>query len=106
MEALMVSTAHDRQITHLMSVAIAPELDVMKIKIPRRSAAGDGAAMMIVRKYLAVNARCHGRLEAFRLSGVCGAEEVGVVPCTFDDLGADIEIAAGAVLPAASAPLA
>ena len=52
----MVGSAQGRKIPHLIAPTGASILNMMKIKISRRATAGDRAAMVVAREYLAPDA--------------------------------------------------
>jgi hypothetical protein len=99
----MMTTADSSHIRQLVTAAVALVLDMMKIQIPRGAAAVHGAAMMIARKHLAPDARGDRRRRARRLRRIERADQLGVARRSRDDLGADLDLAPGAVLPAAFA---
>src|SRR5579872_7169954 len=78
----------------------------MDIEVARRPAARDRAAVVVAREHLAAKPRCDGGRHTRRFVRVERADQLGVAPRAVEHLGADLDLAPGAVLPATVARFA
>ena len=103
---LMVPRAQGSHIANLVAATFALIPNMMQVQVPRRAASGHRAAVMVAREHLAPEARCHRRRHAGRLRRLERPDVLGIALRALDDLGTHLDLAAGAVLPAALAGLA
>src|SRR5262245_46155903 len=78
----------------------------MEIEISGRAAAGYRAAIVVASEHLSPEARRDRGSKTLRLVGIEGPDQLCVAARAIDDVGADIDLSAGTVLPAAAAPFA
>src|ERR1041385_6177461 len=86
-----------------MAAASALLDDMMNLEVPRRAATRCHATMMIARKHLLAEPRCHGARRSLRRGCVERAEDLGITCRPLEHFRADIDLSPRAVLRGAPA---
>jgi hypothetical protein len=106
MQQCMMATARRCQIPHLVPTAVLLKPDVVDIQVTGRRATRHRAALVVTREHLPTLARGDRARHALRCCRLEIAEVLGVTPRTLDGRLIDLDLLAGADLPAALAFLA
>ncbi|HMG21298.1 MAG TPA: hypothetical protein VK607_08285, partial [Kofleriaceae bacterium] len=102
-ELRVVTRAERQEVRSLIATSLGAKLHVMDVEVSRRSAAGRCAPMLVACEYVTPHARRHGRGHPSRLLGIQRADQLGIAVRPVDRAGTELDLATGAVLPAAAA---